>query len=298
MDLYSTAQVSRLLRIPEGRLRWWRRCGLVVPGGREGGRKLYTFNDLVSLKAAKELTDLGHGAKKIRKVINALAADLGSVRDPLIKLRVYGNDRRLVIDQEGCDVDAETGQLLIDFRVSPIAEAADRTVAFDPSGRSAGEEMSAYGWFEKGCDLEADPQRLNEAEDAFRRALELDGSLAAAATNLGNLLFRRGNSREAEKHYRKAIQADPDQPQAYYNLGFLKLDGGRADLAIVFFQKTLTLDPTFSDARFNLAVALEQEGRLDEARREFGRFLRMDPTSPWARVARLHLERIDGGTIP
>ncbi len=298
MDLYSTNQVTKLLGIPEGRLRWWRRCGLVAPTGREGARRLYTFCDLVSLKAAKELTDRGLPAQKIHRAIRKLSADLGATRDPLIKLRVFGNDRRLVIDHEGCDVEAETGQVLIDFWVSPIAEAADRTVAFDPSGRRAGEEMTAYDWLVRGTELEADSQRINDAEAAFRRAIEMDPGLAAAATNLGNLLFRRDNAREAENWYRKAIQADPEQPQAYYNLGFLKLDGGRPDLAIVFLQKALSLDPAFADARFNLAVALQQEGRMDEARREFNRFLVMDPGSPWARVARIHIERIDGGTAP
>lgn len=297
MDLYSTAQASRLLGIPPGRIRWWRRCGLVTPGGREGSRRLYTFRDLVSLKAAKELTDRGLSAKSIRRAIRTLSTDLGSVRDPLIQLRVYGNDRRLVVEQDGMDVEAETGQVLIDFFISPIAEAADRTVAFDPAGRRADEPMSAADWYMKGVELEEDPQSWNDAEQAYRKALEIDPGLAAAATNLGNLLYRRDNAREAEKWYRKAIQADPDQPQAYYNLGFLKLDAGRADLAIVFLQKTLSLDPAFADARFNLGIALQQEGRNDEARRELNRFLNMDPSSPWARVARMHLERIDGGTI-
>jgi tetratricopeptide (TPR) repeat protein len=295
MDLYSTSQVSRLLGIPEGRLRWWNRCGLIQPSEREGSRKLYSFRDLIGLKAARDLTDKGLSASRIRRVIRRLTVDLGAQRDPLVKLRVYGNDRRLVIDSDGCEVEAETGQILIDFAVSRLAEAADRTIAFDPSGRNH-EPQSAYEWFLEATELEEDSGKWDQAEQAYRKALEIDPHLSAASTNLGNLLFRQERSKEAEELYRSAIQADPEQPQAYYNLGFLKLEQGRADLAIVFFQKALGLDPDFADARFNLGVALEREGRTPEARREFVRFLSMDPASAWARVARMHLERIDGGT--
>jgi tetratricopeptide (TPR) repeat protein len=298
MDLYSTAQVSRLLGIPRGRLRWWSQCGLITPGEREGSRRLYTFRDLISLKAARDLTEQGLGATRIKRAIRRLTADLGAVQDPLVMLRVYGNDRRLVLERDGHDVEAETGQILIDFRVSRLAEAADRTVAFDPSGRRGASERSAYEWFLEATKIEEDESRWDEAEKAYRTAIEMDPGIAAASTNLGNLLFRQGRSAEAEELYRGAIQGDPDQPQAYYNLGFLKLDAGRADLAIVFLQKALTLDPEFADARFNLGVALEREGRIAEARREFVRFLDMDTSSPWAKVARMHLERIDGGMAP
>lgn len=296
MDLYSTEQVSRLLGIPEGRLRWWSRCGLVSPSEREGSRRLYTFRDLISIKAARELTSQGLRATRIKRAIRRLSSDLGAVQDPLIKLRVYGNDRRLVIDRDGHDVEAETGQIIIDFKVSRLAEAADRTVTLDPSGRRDHKERGAYEWFLEAAEIEADESRWDEAVKAYRKALELDADMAAASTNLGNLLFRQGDVEQAEELYRTSIRSDPEQPQAYYNLGFLKLDGGRADLAIVFFQKALTLDPGFADARFNLAVALEQEGRLGEARREFNKFLAMEPSSAWAKVARMHLERIDGGT--
>jgi len=295
MDLYSTAQVTRLLGVPAGRLRWWNRCGLVPPSGRDGSRKLYTFRDLVGLRAARDLTDRGLSAARIRRVIHRLAADLDEVKDPIVKLRVFGNDRSLVIERDGCEVEAETGQILIDFHVSKIAAAADRTVSLDPSGRNRTGGRSAYEWFLEGSRLEEDGSRWDDAEKAYVKALDMDAKLASAATNLGNLLFRTGRSREAEDLYRKAIQADPDQPQAYYNMGFLKLDGGRADLAIVFFQKALGLDPAFADARFNLGVALEHVGRLGEARREFSKFLAMEPSSAWAQVARLHLERMDGG---
>ena len=296
MDLYTAAQAARVLGVTEGRLRWWRKCGLVVPSGREGGTGLYSFRDLVGLKAAKELTDRGCRVTSIKRAIRKLSEDLEASHEPIVRLRVHGNDRRLVADREGREVEAETGQVLIDFRISPLAAEVDRTVAFDPSGRRRSGRRSAYEWFLEGSDLEADDSGWDRAEEAYRKALDLDGSLAAAATNLGNIRYRRGKTGEAEGFYRKAIQADPQQPQAYYNLGFLKLEDDRSDLAIVYFQKALALDPEFSDARFNYAVALEREGRQGEARREFRRFLDLDPSSPWATVARIHMERIDGGS--
>ena len=39
-ELYSAAQVEKLLAIPIGRLRYWARVGLVVPSVRQGRRRL------------------------------------------------------------------------------------------------------------------------------------------------------------------------------------------------------------------------------------------------------------------
>jgi len=51
--------------------------------------------------------------------------------------------------------------------------------------------------------------------------------------------------------------------------------------------------PDYADAHFNLAGALARAGRGDEAVAHWQRYLDLDAGSPWARIARAHLEVVD-----
>lgn len=52
--------------------------------------------------------------------------------------------------------------------------------------------------------------RLDEAEAAYSRAVEVDPDYAQAHINLGALLTHLGRPKEAEVAYRRAIEIDPD----------------------------------------------------------------------------------------
>ena len=90
---------------------------------------------------------------------------------------------------------------------------------------------------------------------AYRKALEGDPALAAAHTNLGNLLYRRGERGEARTAYEAALALDPEQPEARYNLGNLLDDVGEHDGARMEWIASSPACPEFADAHFNLAVA-------------------------------------------
>ena len=82
--------------------------------------------------------------------------------------------------------------------------------------------------------------KLNEAEKAFRQALELRPSYADARNNLGNLLERQGKFREAIAEYEKAIEIRPDFRQAHFNLGRILVNQQRYAEGIRHLQQTLT----------------------------------------------------------
>jgi hypothetical protein len=70
-------------------------------------------------------------------------------------------------------------------------------------------------------------KRFEEAEAAYRRALELTPDSPSAWLNLGALQTCRKQEKEAELSYRKAIKLDPNYRLAYFNLSYLHLRQGR-----------------------------------------------------------------------
>jgi tetratricopeptide (TPR) repeat protein len=286
-DLYARAEVARLFDIPESRLRYWDRTGFIVPSGRVGARRLYTFQDLIGLRTAKSLLERGVPLRRVRTTVDALRKTLPDVVRPLSELRVLMDGQSVVVRDDKSAFEPKTGQVVMDFEVRELRDAVVRVLrpdALDPARRRA-----AYEAYLEGCRLDEDESTLDRAEAAYRRAIELDPKLANALTNLGNLRFRRGDSKEALDLYTKALALDSEQPEAWYNLGFLAFERGELDEAVRHFDRAATSDPGFADAHFNLAMALEEIGRGREARVHWETYLKLDPSGPWAEIAKRHL---------
>jgi tetratricopeptide (TPR) repeat protein len=154
----------------------------------------------------------------------------------------------------------------------------------------------AYNLYVRASQLDENPATYDEAEAMYRRAILLDPGLAIAHTNLGNILFRRGEDREAETLYRAAVAIDERQPEAHYNLGYVMLERGDALAASEHFGKAIARDARFADAHFNLAMAFEQMGRGAEARTNWKKYLDLEPNGTWADIARAHLAPVAGST--
>src|SRR5919106_5537937 len=71
-----------------------------------------------------------------------------------------------------------------------------------------------------------------EASDAFKRALQLEPSLALARVNLGIALFNLPDLPAAQKELQAASAAAPSAPQPHYVLGLVAKTQNRADEAI------------------------------------------------------------------
>ena len=85
----------------------------------------------------------------------------------------------------------------------------------------------------------------------------------------------------------------PHCAEAAYNLGSLDEDTGDVEQAIRHYRQALALSPDYADAHFNLAAALARAGRNSDALRHWQRYLELDAGSPWARIARAHLEVLE-----
>lgn len=119
--------------------------------------------------------------------------------------------------------------------------------------------------------------RAAEAEQAFRRAVELDGGDARARYGLGVVLFRQGKYDAAIEQYQAAVAADASLAHYWNNLGCALLELQRDGDAARAFRQALTLDPRDALAWSNLGSALERSGDRKGAIESYERAVAIEP---------------------
>jgi DNA-binding transcriptional MerR regulator len=285
-DLFTGPEVVKLLAISVGRLRSLDKAGIVTPSGRRRGRRAYTFPDIIALRAARDLLLRKVRLRDVARAVDNIRASLPKVTRPLAELRIISDGQRVVVKSTHGSFEPLTGQMVLDFEVKSLRDDVVRVLR-PVAGRERA--RTAYDLYVRASQLDENPATIPEAEDLYRRAIELDPWLAIAYTNLGNVCFRRGDEENAEIFYRKALEIEATQPEAQYNLGYVMLERGQAADAVAFFRGAIGSDPRFADAYFNLAMAYEQIGSPDKARPCWRKYLEIEPTGTWAEIARKHL---------
>jgi tetratricopeptide (TPR) repeat protein len=299
---YTFAGAAKILDIGESKLRYWAQTGFVGPSARRAGKPVFTFQDLVSAKAAKELVDRGFKAAEIRKALERVKESLPHVDRPLDRIRVAFDGDRLVVVDDGSAYET-SGQKVFDFGLAELRTSAQsvssvggaRTRAEAPAAPA----RTAYDWFAEGTLREASggPDADAQAESCYHKALALDAGLAAAHTNLGSIAHRRGDGDAARAAFERALGIDPDQIEARFNLANLILESGDLELAVAEFRRVLQGAPDFADAHYNLAVALERLGGRAQARAHLEKYLALEhdgggTATPWAEQARTLIARL------
>jgi tetratricopeptide (TPR) repeat protein len=285
-DLFSCAEVSRLLGVTPARLRTLDRSGVASPSGRRRGRRAYTFSDLIALRSAQTLLDRQVRLRDVTRAVAALRSSLPKVARPLQELRIVSDGQRVIVRSQDGAFEPLTGQMLLDLEVRALREDVVRVLR-----PSAGRERSrtAYELYLRASQLDESPLTMDEAERLYTEAVKLDPWLSIAYTNLGNIHFRRHDAQGAEALYRKGLEIDPKQPEAQYNLGYVMLERGEPEVAIPYFLGAIASDPKFADAHFNLAMALEQVGDSARARPYWQKYVELEPKGTWTEIAKRHL---------
>jgi tetratricopeptide (TPR) repeat protein len=265
---YTFGAVSEILGISESKLRYWSQSGFVGPSLRRGSKQMFTFQDLVSVKAAKELVERGFSTAQIRKALDTVRVSLPGVDRPLDRFKIAFDGDALVVVDEGAAFEL-TGQRVFDFG---LGELAARAAPEATSLAEARPTRTPYEWFLEGLRCEADGDDT-KAEASYRKALDGDDALAAAHTNLGAIAHRRGDVEGARTAFEAALGCDPDQPEARYNLASLLYEAGELEVAVAELRRVVQSAPTFADAHYNLATALERLGSKRQAREHLERYL-------------------------
>ncbi|MDB4942484.1 MAG: domain protein putative component of TonB system [Labilithrix sp.] len=285
-DVFSAREVAKLLGVTTARLRSLEKAEIVAPSALRNGRKAYTFQDLIALRATHDLLARKVRVKDVAMAIGALRRALPRVTRPLQELRIVSDGRRVVVQAEDGTFEPVSGQMVLDFRVEGLRNDVVRMLRPDTPGARA---RSAYDLYMRASTLDEDPASFDQAEELYKKAIDLDPQLAIAYTNLGNIRFRRNDEEGAEVLYRRALELDDRQPEAHYNLGYVMLERGFAAKAVQYFESAIKTDPRFADAHFNLAMAHEALADKARARVHWKRYLELEPSGTWADIARDHL---------
>lgn len=285
-DVFSMAEVARLTGLSLARLRKLDQAGVVSPSSRVSGRRSYTFRDLVVLRMVQGLLARKVKVADVAEAVQALRGKLPKAIRSLTELRIVSDGRRVVVRAADGSFEPLTGQMLLDFEVKQLRDDVVRVLR----PRSEQERRRvAFDLYRRGCELDENPETMDEAAALYKRAVDLDPMLSIAYTNLGNLHFRRGDEDTAVELYHRALDIDPSQPEALYNLGFLLLDRGQPVAALPFLEGVVESNPRFPDAHFYLAMAYESVGQHEDARTFWLSYLAIEPEGAWADVARRHL---------
>ena len=252
--------LTRYPHLREDHLRYLQKWGLVRPAHQAAGVTYYWFPDLAVLRQAD--AELARGVS-FRAVLRSLAS-------------------------------SKAGQLALDFRldarpakVLELAPATPPPLALlmgpaTPRPTSSAEQL----FVEASLMDDGNPENLEEAAAAYRRALDTDPSLAPALVNLANINYAKDAIPEAQALYERAIGLDPDVFEAHFNLGNILHDLGQYVAAQRCYESALALNPSYADTHFYLAVTLEKRGLSQGAQTHWRAYRRLAPDGEWVELAK------------
>lgn len=281
MQEYSTREVESLTGLSAGRVRSFARAGLVSPRKDARGRWRFSFQDLALLRTARSLLDARLSIHRVTRALRELRAQLPG--RPLSAVRILVIGERVVVKDRLASWEPESRQGTLAFDIRDLSAdlvkgKSSRTAGAAPRvlGRARVEDApeTAAGLYQSALELEL-AGRGDEAQAAYRSALDRDPTLVAARINLGRLLHAAGRVAEAEAMYRAALKDDPASALAAFNLGVALEDQEQTDAAIAAYRRAIEVDERYADAHFNLARLLESSGDKRAALRHLSRFRRL-----------------------
>jgi serine/threonine protein kinase/tetratricopeptide (TPR) repeat protein len=114
--------------------------------------------------------------------------------------------------------------------------------------------------------FESTEANLREADEASRRALDLDPDLAEAHAARGLAVSLNQRYDEAAQEFETAIRLNPKLFEAYYFYGRALHGQGKMQAAAEMFQKACDVNPDDYQTPHFLAMALRALGRIEEGR--------------------------------
>lgn len=290
--LYSAYEVATLSGSSPRQVGRWARLGILC--ARAPGRHRFTFRDLVTARALRDLQRVGVSTEHIHRALLRLRVICPEIREPLSALTLRGLGGRLVVRLGDVWLEPVSGQLVLpgvldglpqDLSVGRVIPLAALGGLPSPSGSQRPDD-----WFDAGVVAEAEGMDPEHIEGLYKKVLALDPSHLGALLQLGNLYHREGSLRRAAGCYLRATLSDSESAEAHYNLANTLDELGQWAGAVKRYEEALDCDPRMAQAHFNLALLYEKQSQRGPARRHWRRFIDLEPEGSAASVARTFLE--------
>lgn len=263
---FTLTRVQELLGLSKTTVAGLIAAGFVSPVRGARNEHRFTFQDLMLLRTAHALQKANIPPRKILRSLVKLKAELPAEL-PLTGLRITAVGADVAVRDPSGRLQAETGQLLMDFEV----RNTQGSVAFLQAPNKP--DQLAADWFMRGALLEETDAA--GAEAAYRRAIELEPSRAAPYLNLGAMLCEAGRSTEAVSLYREAAPLVENEPLVHFNLAIALEDAGQPAEALASYDRAIGADSALADAHYNAGVLLEKLGDKVAALRHFSTYRRL-----------------------
>jgi Flp pilus assembly protein TadD len=118
---------------------------------------------------------------------------------------------------------------------------------------------------------------LSEAEQSFRRFLELRPASAQGQLYLGYVLLKQKRSAEARPLLEASVKADPAAPEGFYYLGLIAQDENDEARAVGLLEDVTRRFPDFPHAHVALGVSYLRLKDYERARRSLEAGVKLDP---------------------
>src|SRR5947209_16877625 len=168
---YSLREVAAMLGLRPAQIRSYATKGFLTPERGPRGELRFGFHDLVVLRTASELVAADIPQRKVQRALERLREQLPEGRS-LAGIRIAADGERVIVRDRDAVWNPESGQALFDFDVDELAAKTATIVQVSPKS----DELNADDWYEVGCDVET--SSVDEAKEAYARAIELDGNHA------------------------------------------------------------------------------------------------------------------------
>ena len=119
--------------------------------------------------------------------------------------------------------------------------------------------------------------RLKEAEDNYRKVIDLKPDYAYAYNNLSRIMYNFAKFEEAEKNATKAIALRPKFDEAYINLGAAQFKLNHLNEAEESYKKLIGFNSKSAQAYFNLSIVLRDQGKYEEAEANYRKSIKLKP---------------------
>ncbi len=120
------------------------------------------------------------------------------------------------------------------------------------------------------------------AESILKQALEVDEEIAELHFLQGQVYEEQERTGDALKSYEKAVQLRPEYAEARMALGIQYMAGGNYEQALDQFQKVATMLPKSAAVHLNLGDALRATKQWEKAKSTFQKALKLDKNLPEA----------------